>query len=59
MKLKKATQKETREALLKSIQKETEEMMAVKDCLWPEKCKCWDCQSYHPFFSPLIVEDKR
>lgn len=29
------------------------------ECEWPQKCECWDCVNYHPYFSPMIKEGKK
>ena len=49
-----ATKEETRKAIIEWCNKNQE-----YKCLWPEKCECWDCENYHPFFSPLISEDNK
>jgi hypothetical protein len=60
MEQKKATKEQIRQALLNAI-KEPYKICKLGDdnCLWPAKCKCQDCDNYHPFFSPLIGEDKK
>jgi len=61
MKIRRASKESVREAILNSIKGIALPVINANpdDCYWPSKCECIDCKNYHPFFSPLIVEDKR